>query len=267
MLTQTSDALLASVRNKLKNLQDSNKRTVGIWKPTGEHVVRLLPYKFSDFPFIELYFHYDLGKENLLSPTSFGDPDPIVQYADKIKAEGTRESYILSRKLMPTLRTYAAIIVRGEEDQGVRFWGFGKQTYEEILKTMDDPEYGNILDPHTGTDLKVSFMSAEEAGNKYGKITVKGARNSSKLAPNDETIQKWLNNQKPITDIYKVKTYDELMESLKTWLDSKDETDAATTGTHESAEAKSKPTVEEVNTVSKATEAFSKYFPKDKNKV
>jgi len=260
MSTQSSDALLASVKNKLRNLQDSNKRTSGIWKPTGEHTVRLLPYKFSDFPFIELYFHYDLGKDNLLSPTSFGDPDPIVQYSDKIKAEGTRESYILSRKLMPTLRTYAAVIVRGEEDQGVRFWGFGKQTYEEILKTMDDPEYGNILDPYTGTDLKVSFMSAEEAGNKYGKITVKGARNSSKLAPNEETIQKWLNTQRPITDIYKVKTYDELMESLKAWLESKDDTEE--TSSRETAAAKSKPTAEEANTVSKATDAFKKYFPK-----
>jgi len=259
MAYTSDDALLSSVKNRLKNLQDSNKRTAGIWKPTGDHTIRLLPYKFADFPFVELYFHYDLGKENLLSPISFGDPDPIVKYAEKIKSEGTKESYILSRKLMPTLRTYAAVIVRGEEDQGVRFWGFGKQTYEEILKLMDDPDYGNILDPHTGTDLKVSFISAEDAGNKYGKITVKGARNSSKLSSDEATIQKWLSNQKPITDIYKVKTYDELMDSLRDWLESKD--DNETTASKET-ESKKEPVTDDTNIVSKASDAFNKYFNK-----
>ena len=41
----------------------------------------VLPYKFNkDNPFIELYFHYDLGGKNYLSPISFGRPDPIEEF-------------------------------------------------------------------------------------------------------------------------------------------------------------------------------------------
>ena len=33
----------------------------------------------------------------------------------------------------PKLRTFVPIIVRGQEGDGVRFWGFGKTVYQEIL--------------------------------------------------------------------------------------------------------------------------------------
>ena len=257
----TNDALLAKVKSRLKGLQENTKRVSGTWKPTGEHVVRLLPYKFADYPFIELYFHYDLSKENLLSPISNNNPDPIVEYADKIKEEGTRESYLLSRKLTPTMRTYVPVLIRDEESQGVRFWGIGKRTYEEILLIMNDPDYGWIIDPHTGTDLKVTFTPPEEAGNKYGKISVQPKRNTSPLADSDKLIDTYLNEQKNIGDIYKEKTYDELKEALLTWLESDDkEEEKPTKDTPPSEETKA----EEKEVVKKANDAFDKFFDKEK---
>jgi hypothetical protein len=257
----SSDALLAKVKNRLKGLQENTKRASGTWKPKGEHVIRLVPYKFADYPFIELYFHYDLSKEHLLSPLSFNNPDPIAEYAEKIKAEGTRESYLLSLKLSPTMRTYVPVIIRGEESQGVRFWGIGKRTYEEILQIMDDPDYGNILDPHTGTDLKVTFLSAAEAGNKYGTISVQPKRNTSPLANSEELIEKFLNEQKNINEVYKEKTYDELKDALLKWLESDTKEDTATepeTGVEKVTEE------EEKNVVKKADDAFNKFFDKEK---
>ena len=35
------------------------------------------------------------------------------------------------------------MVVRGEEKQGVKFWGFGKTVYQELLSIMD-PDYGDI---------------------------------------------------------------------------------------------------------------------------
>jgi len=260
----TSDALLAKVKNRLKGLQENTKRTSGTWKPKGEHVIRLVPYKFADYPFIELYFHYDLSKEHLLSPTSFSNPDPIVEYAEKIKAEGTRESYLLSLKLTPTMRTYVPVIVRGEESQGVRFWGIGKRTYEEILQIMDDPDYGNILDPHTGTDLKVTFVSAQESGTKYGTISVQPKRNTSPLADSEELIDKFLNEQKAISDVYKEKTYDELKEALLKWLES--DTKEEEVAEPSQAEEAKMSEEDEKNVVKKADDAFNKFFDGDKKK-
>ena len=36
----------------------------------------------------------------------------------------------------PKLRTFVPVVVRGEEGEGVRFWGFGKTVYQEILVTL-----------------------------------------------------------------------------------------------------------------------------------
>ena len=32
------------------------------------------------------------------------------------------------------MRTYVYVLVRGEESEGIKFWGFGKTVYQELLK-------------------------------------------------------------------------------------------------------------------------------------
>ena len=263
MAKTSKDALLDLVKKRLKQFSDSSAKNSGLWKPSGEHTVRLVPYKYADFPFIELYFHYDFNKKNILSPISFGRPDPIVEFADKLKASGDKESFDLSRKLYPKMRTYVPLIVRGEEDQGVRFYGMGKTVYEEILKIMDDPDYGNIFDPYTGTDLVIHYETPAEVGNDYGKTSIRAKRNTSRLAESDEAIENLLNNQKPITDIYKELSYEDIDSILKDWLNKDDEEEVPDT----SPKADSKY-VEKVddNVVEKADQAFNNLFNKDKKK-
>jgi len=266
---QSKDDLLNLVKKRLKQFSDSSTKTSGLWKPTGEHNIRLVPYKFADFPFIELYFHYDFNKKNLLSPISFDRPDPIVEFAEKLKAAGDKESFDLSRKISPKMRTYVAMIVRGEEDQGVRFYGMGKTVYEEILKIMDDPDYGNIFDPHTGTDLVITYQTPEEVGNDYGKTSIRAKRNTSRLSESDEGIENLLNNQKPITDIYKELPYDDIATILKEWLNKDDEEEEAPAKpAAKQPEGSSKKPTEKVDAdvVGKADEAFTKLFNKPNEK-
>ena len=54
---------LNAIKKRLNQLQTSTTRTSNLWKPQqGNQVIRIVPYKFNkDNPFIELYFHYDLG--------------------------------------------------------------------------------------------------------------------------------------------------------------------------------------------------------------
>ena len=54
------------------------------------------------------------------------DPDIRVII---LKGSGSKEDYQLSRKLEAKMRTFAPVVVRGEESQGVKFWGFGKTVY------------------------------------------------------------------------------------------------------------------------------------------
>ena len=104
-----------AIRKRLNQLQTTNTRTSNLWKPQpGKTQIRIVPYKFNkDNPFIELYFHYDMGDKFYLSPISFGRPDPIEEFATKLKTSGNGDDYKLGKKLEAKMRRFARIIVRG----------------------------------------------------------------------------------------------------------------------------------------------------------
>ena len=126
---------LNAIRNKLNQLQTQTTRQNNLWKPEpGKQQIRIVPYQHDKAnPFQELYFHYDLGKKNFLSPITHGRPDPVVEFAEKLKASGNSDEWKLGKKLEPKMRCYVPIIVRGKESEGVKFWGFGKTVYQELL--------------------------------------------------------------------------------------------------------------------------------------
>ena len=137
-----------AIRGRLNKLQNTQKKSDNLWKPTpGKHQVRIVPYKFDkDNPFIELYFHYNINNKTYLSPQSFGRPDPIVEFADRLKRMGDKEDWKAAKQMEPKLRTFVPILVRGQEGEGIKFWGFGKTVYQELLGVIADPDYGDITD-------------------------------------------------------------------------------------------------------------------------
>ena len=224
---------LNAIKNRLNQLQTTNTRTSNLWKPQpGQQLVRIVPYKHNkDNPFIELYFHYDLGGKNYLSPISFGRPDPIEEFAQKLKATSSKDDYRLGRKIEAKMRTFAPVVVRGEEKEGVRFWGFGKTVYQELLGIIADPDYGDISDSSTGRDIVVERQTAAEAGNQYGKTTIRVKPNQTTLTDDSELLEKLLNEQPNIGELYNEPTYDELKEVLANYLNPSDESEETTTTT------------------------------------
>ena len=58
------------------------------------------------------------------------------------------------------MRTFVPVVVRGEETEGVKWWGFGKTVYQELLSIIADPDYGDISDSMTGRDIVVERQTA-----------------------------------------------------------------------------------------------------------
>jgi len=197
-----------------------------IWKPQpGKQVVRIVPYQFQpDFPFIELKWHYGLNGDgnNYLSPASINEPDPIVELANRL--EKVKETWLKGRKMQPKVRTYVPIIVRGEEEKGVRFWGFGVQVFNQLMETLNEPEYGDITDLNNGRDITVDFKTAEEVKKDYPEtsILVKPTQRPA-VDPNNpkcaEIMALITKGQKNILDIYQLATYDELAAALEVKLE------------------------------------------------
>ena len=78
---------LEAIKRKLNQLQTTGNRQNNLWKPEpGKQTIRIVPYQFDkENPFQELYFRYDLGKKNYLSPITYGKADPVVEFSEKLK--------------------------------------------------------------------------------------------------------------------------------------------------------------------------------------
>ena len=207
-----------AIKQRLNSLQNTSKKTDSLWKPKpGKYIVRIVPYKFNkENPFIELLFHYNINNKTYLSPASFGRPDPIVEFAEKLKKLGDTENWKAGKKMEPKLRTFAPIVVRGQENEGVKFWGFGKTVYQEILAIIADPDYGDITDETNGRDVVIEIV--EEAGKTYPETRIRVKPNVSLLHENSQIAAKLLDEQTNITEIYSELSYPELKTVLENWL-------------------------------------------------
>lgn len=247
---------LNAIRKRLNQLQTTNNRTSSLWKPQpGKTQIRIVPYSFNkDNPFIELFFHYNLNNRSYLSPISFGRPDPIEEFAQKLRGSGNKEDYQLARKLEAKMRTFAPVIVRGEEKQGVKFWGFGKTVYQELLSVIADPDYGDITDPVNGLDVVVEFISAEETGASYPTTKIRVKPNQTPISDEPEILEK-VKEQQDIREIYQELSYDDLSGVLNEWLNPSEESEgeSETQDTVTSSELES-------SKVKDTSEAFDELF-------
>ena len=212
---------LDAIRNKLNQLSGNSAKKNSFWKlPEGEEAtIRLLSFPDNDGqPFKELYFYYNIGdNRGLLAPFQFGKPDPFQELITKLRDDGSKESYELAKKLYPKMRCYAPIIVRGEEDKGVQLWSFGKQLYQAFLGIMLDEDYGDITDPSTGRDVKVT--SSKAPGRQWPTTEVLPRGSRTPLSKDQRQAKEWLDNIPDINNVYELKTYEELEKVINDWLE------------------------------------------------
>jgi hypothetical protein len=221
-----------AIRKKLNALSGANSKRRVMWRPPeGETVtVRILGFTDNDGnPFKERWFYYNIGNNpGLLTPHQFGKPDPIQELIQKLKDEGTKESYEMAKKLYPKMRTYAAVVVRGEESEGVKLWAFGKTVYQNLLNIMLDPDYGDITDVHEGHDIKV--RCEKQPGKMYAMTDVMPRPKATALGTADQ-ISEWTESVPELDDVYTLKSYEQLENIINAWLSGDEESDQETGST------------------------------------
>mgnify|MGYP003123816147 CR=1 FL=1 len=208
------------LKDRLNQLQTTTSTKNSFWKPEpGKTQIRIVPYKFNkDNPFSELFFHYQFENKTHISPVSFGRPDPINEFATKLKSSGDKDNWIQGKRLEPKMRTYVPIIVRGQENEGVKFWGFGKTVYQELLSIIADPDYGDITDPINGRDITVEKQTPAEAGNQYGKTTIRVKPNMTPLTENKNQLKDLFESQVELNTLWEEPSYDNLKQVLNNFL-------------------------------------------------
>ena len=217
---------LNQIKNRLERLNNPGSGKKGDFKanfwrpPVGEKSqVRIVPYKHNkNFPFSELYFYFGIGKPRMIALTNFEESDPIMEFATQLRKTGEKDNVELAKKLFPKLRVFAPVVVRGEEDKGVRFYEFGKMVYQELLGVMSDEDYGDITDISKGRDVTIEVIPASETGKMFNTTTVRVKPNQTSLAEDAKTVESLLDNQKELVSLFKKYTFDEMKDELQGWL-------------------------------------------------
>ena len=211
---------LDTLQSKPQGGQKTDYSTI-FWRPTvGKQQIRIVPSAFdSSNPFTELKFYYGITNKVMISPLNFGEKDPIALFAGKLReGEYNKENYILAKKLDAKNRIFVPVVVRGEEDKGVRLWQFGKTVYEELLALAVDEEIGDYTDIVSGRDLTVETVGPEATGTPYNKSSVRVRLKTSPLSSDSATVEKWLSEQPNPEELFKRYTWDEMKSALEKWL-------------------------------------------------
>jgi hypothetical protein len=215
-----------SIKAKLSALQTQQSRPSGearknvFWKPAvGKQTIRIVPSAYNKSnPFSELYFHYGIDKNPIISPTNWNEKDPIVEFAKQLRTSKDKESWRLARKLDPKMRVFVPIIVRGEEADGVKLWGFGKEIYMELLSMVEDEDIGDYTDIISGRDLNLTTVGADTTGTGFNKTTVRARTKESTLTDDDTLLQTILKDQPDPLKVFSRMPFDDMKSVLQKWL-------------------------------------------------
>ena len=216
---------LNQIKQKLESLQTQSNANKGsgksiFWKPSvGKQQVRVVPNKYNkSFPFTEMMFYYGIGQRVMASPLNWGEKDPIQEFTKQLRASGDKENWYLAKKLDAKTRIFAPVIVRGQEDEGVKLWQFGKEVYQDFLNMASDDEIGDFTDIAGGRDIKLTTVGPEVTGTPYNKTTISPSMKVSPISEDATLVEKVLNDQPNPKEVFKRLTFDEVKSNLESFL-------------------------------------------------
>ena len=204
--------------------QSSSQQDKALFKArlNQPQTVRIVPMADGDIPIQELKFYYNTGvtekvgdreyKISVLSPSSYGESDPIQMFLEMFTSENSDEYKNLNpeikNKIMYQLRSsskfFLPVIVRGQEAQGVKFWGVTEKLLQSLLDNIEK-EGSLIYDPVNGRDVKVWI---EDMGTY--KMTKFELGSKSPLSESEVANQGFINNQPNLIDQFSKKNFNEL---------------------------------------------------------
>ena len=218
---------MAKMKAKLQELESGGKQKSDnvFWKPQeGDQDIRIVPTEDGD-PFKVFHFHYNLGEAargGVLCPKrQFGDNCPVCDFASKLWQEGTDDSKRMAKSLFVRQRFFSPVIVRGEEEQGVKIWGYGKTIYETLLGLVLNPDYGDITDIDQGVDFTLTYTLPKTKG-AFPQTNLVPKRKSSALAATKSGIKEFINNVPDIHTLFTRKSPADVKAILESFLNPED---------------------------------------------
>jgi hypothetical protein len=223
-----------AIKQRLNSLQSSGQKKEKVdyskyyWKPKqeGKYQIRIVPSALNkENPFQEVFVHYGFSKFPIYALTNWGEKDPIVEFAKQLRGTSEKENWQLAKKLDPKMRVFAPVVVRGEEDKGVRLWEFGKEIYMQLLGIAEDEDYGDFTDINDGRDFTVEAVMGDIGGRQGIKCSIRVKPKTSPLGTDKTQLKSWLTEQPNVLELQKKNTFEDLKSILEKFLNPDAETE------------------------------------------
>lgn len=187
------------------------------WKPElGKQTIRIVPSATNPaFPFTELKFHYGIGKYPMIALSNFGKQDPVEEFVKELKKTSDKDNWSLAGKISPKTRIFAPIVVRGEEEKGVRLWGFGVTIFKALLALAEDEDIGDFTDIINGWDMVVD----KTPGNPYPETSIRIKPKQTPLSDNNDLVDSWMKEQPNPLEAFTQYDYEFIKKQLQNYLE------------------------------------------------
>jgi len=193
------------IKKMKAKLAQSKQRGKGgmFWKPKdGKQDIRIVPTADGD-PFKNYFFHYNVGEQGFLCPKrNFNEDCAVCDFAHQLYKDGDEESIKMAKEISAKQRFFSPVIVRGDEDAGIKVYGYSKTVYEEFLGLVLNPDFGDITDVDNGVDLTLQY--GKESGAQFPSTGVTPRRKSSELLPGKsaEEVKELLDSVPDFDELY-----------------------------------------------------------------
>ena len=104
-------------------------------------------------------------------------------------------------------------------------WGYGKTAYELLLGYILDPDYGDITDIESGTDITLTYTKPSKPG-AYPQTTLKPRRHTSALLEDSERIPGVLDNIPEFSTLFERLTTQDVENMLDAFLSDDESTES-----------------------------------------
>lgn len=258
---------IEAIKKKLAQLngQKGGDFAKNWWKPknVGTYMVRIVPWQDSNGqPFKEIWYYKGIGRKTASGygpfpvPTlaQYKKPDPIQELINTLRKEdqdsGNESNKEFLKKLYPKLTVVVPVIVRGEEDMGVRLWAITdiKKLYQQLLGYFVDPQVledtADYTDVSVGFDIKVTVVQSDRMflNKPVNDILVELARKTSPLSKDEKQVKAWLSAIPKIEEIDPTPSFEDLKKRLNDWMAdmATEEADVGEVGTERGSAGESK---------------------------
>lgn len=185
----------------------------------GENVVRFLPAplgkgKKGTKPWKKIHEHYiDIKKGGEDKTVRFVCPRrmtkgkercPACDMADRL-SKGNAADKEHARDFTATLRIYANVVVRGQEEAGPKVLAFGKSIHDQLKKIASSRRGGDFMVP---TEKGFDIIIDRTGTGRKTKYDVSIDRDFTPLSEDEEEAIEWIENQWPLEEYATLDEYE-----------------------------------------------------------